>query len=153
MTVGTQHRATRAAPRGVVWWKSKVNDRTERKRSAIEACVPRVSRPTAVKPKVRRADVRTGAGVGRKFCVLTRRDLSASACDHHPHLAPQPAPDILGFSKAHKKPRPAAVTNIHTSPGPRAAGEPEPFDLVLGITCHAIYHAGQVQLIKRLAGA
>src|SRR5512137_64893 len=23
------------------------------------------------------------------------------------------------------------------------------FDLVLGITCHAIYHAGQVQLIKR----
>jgi len=24
------------------------------------------------------------------------------------------------------------------------------FDLVLGITCHAIYHAGQVQLIKRL---
>ena len=27
----------------------------------------------------------------------------------------------------------------------------EPFDIVLGITCHAIYHAGQVQLIKRLA--
>jgi len=24
------------------------------------------------------------------------------------------------------------------------------FDLVLGITCHAIYHAGQIQLIKRL---
>lgn len=24
------------------------------------------------------------------------------------------------------------------------------FDLVLGITCHAIYHAGQVQLLKRL---
>lgn len=24
------------------------------------------------------------------------------------------------------------------------------FELVLGITCHAIYHAGQVQLIKRL---
>lgn len=27
---------------------------------------------------------------------------------------------------------------------------PERFNLVLGITCHAIYHAGQVQLIKRL---
>jgi hypothetical protein len=27
----------------------------------------------------------------------------------------------------------------------------ERFDLVLGITCHAVYHAGQVQLIKRLA--
>jgi hypothetical protein len=25
-------------------------------------------------------------------------------------------------------------------------------DLVLGITCHAVYHAGQVQLIKRLRG-
>ena len=24
-------------------------------------------------------------------------------------------------------------------------------DLVLGITCHAVYHAGQIQLIKRLA--
>jgi DinB superfamily len=27
---------------------------------------------------------------------------------------------------------------------------PERFNLVLGITCHAIYHAGQVQLLKRL---
>jgi len=30
--------------------------------------------------------------------------------------------------------------------------EGERFDLVLGVTCHAIYHAGQVQLIKRLKG-
>jgi hypothetical protein len=29
--------------------------------------------------------------------------------------------------------------------------EPERFDLVLGVTCHAIYHAGQIQLIKQLA--
>lgn len=28
--------------------------------------------------------------------------------------------------------------------------EAERFNLVLGITCHAIYHAGQVQLLKRL---
>ena len=28
--------------------------------------------------------------------------------------------------------------------------EVKPFDLVLGITCHAVYHAGQIQLIKRL---
>lgn len=28
----------------------------------------------------------------------------------------------------------------------------ERFNLVLGITCHAIYHAGQVQLLKRLHG-
>jgi hypothetical protein len=28
----------------------------------------------------------------------------------------------------------------------------ERLDLVLGITCHAIYHAGQIQLLKRLRG-
>jgi hypothetical protein len=28
--------------------------------------------------------------------------------------------------------------------------EAERLDLVLGITCHAVYHAGQIQLIKRL---
>jgi hypothetical protein len=26
----------------------------------------------------------------------------------------------------------------------------ERFDLILGITCHAVYHAGQIQLIKKL---
>jgi len=31
--------------------------------------------------------------------------------------------------------------------------EGDQFDLVLGITCHAVYHAGQIQLIKRLAAA
>jgi DinB family protein len=31
--------------------------------------------------------------------------------------------------------------------------EGEQLELVLGITCHAVYHAGQVQLIKRLRGA
>lgn len=28
--------------------------------------------------------------------------------------------------------------------------EDEHFNLILGITCHAVYHAGQIQLIKRL---
>jgi hypothetical protein len=32
-----------------------------------------------------------------------------------------------------------------------ALPESDQFDLVLGITCHAVYHAGQIQLIKRLA--
>jgi DinB family protein len=31
-----------------------------------------------------------------------------------------------------------------------AFDEAERFNLVLGITCHAIYHAGQVQLLKKL---
>jgi len=30
------------------------------------------------------------------------------------------------------------------------SADAERLDLVLGITCHAVYHAGQVQLIKRL---
>ena len=34
----------------------------------------------------------------------------------------------------------------------RPAEDVQPFDLILGITCHAIYHAGQVQLIKVLRG-
>ena len=29
-------------------------------------------------------------------------------------------------------------------------GDVERFDLVLGLACHAVYHAGQVQLLKRL---
>jgi len=31
--------------------------------------------------------------------------------------------------------------------------ESEQFDLILGVTCHAVYHAGQIQLIKVLASA
>lgn len=31
--------------------------------------------------------------------------------------------------------------------------EADRFNLILGITCHAVYHAGQVQLIKKLTGA
>jgi len=37
--------------------------------------------------------------------------------------------------------------------GGSSQSDPERFDLVLGITCHAVYHAGQIQLIKRLAKA
>jgi hypothetical protein len=36
--------------------------------------------------------------------------------------------------------------SVVTSP----LSDDERFDLILGIACHAIYHAGQVQLIKVL---
>jgi DinB superfamily len=62
-------------------------------------------------------------------------------------------PQILGVVESQQNALAAAVAKIATSRGRRASGELEPFDLVLGITCHAIYHAGQIQLIKRLAGA
>jgi hypothetical protein len=42
----------------------------------------------------------------------------------------------------------AIVADIGQRHSPLANAER--FDLVLGITCHAVYHAGQVQLIKRL---
>jgi hypothetical protein len=42
----------------------------------------------------------------------------------------------------------AIVADIGRRQSPIA--DVERFNLVLGITCHAVYHAGQVQLIKRL---
>ncbi len=35
----------------------------------------------------------------------------------------------------------------------RLPADVDPFDLVLGITCHAVYHAGQIQLVKKLSQA
>jgi hypothetical protein len=45
------------------------------------------------------------------------------------------------------------ASSAEISAGRRRSPLPEAgqFDLVLGITCHAVYHAGQIQLIKRLA--
>jgi hypothetical protein len=40
------------------------------------------------------------------------------------------------------------VTDGRVKPSQKSG---EQLDLVLGITCHAVYHAGQIQLIKRLA--
>ena len=34
----------------------------------------------------------------------------------------------------------------------RSESNTTPFDLVLGITCHAVYHAAQIQLLKKLRG-
>jgi len=44
-----------------------------------KACVSGVSWRVAAKPDIRPGNVRSGDGVGTKFCVLTRGDLSASA--------------------------------------------------------------------------
>jgi hypothetical protein len=42
------------------------------------------------------------------------------------------------------------VANIASGRARSPLSESERFDLVLGITCHAVYHAGQIQLIKKL---
>lgn len=44
----------------------------------------------------------------------------------------------------------AAVADIEAGRRTPPMSADERFALVLGITCHAVYHAGQIQLIKRL---
>ena len=43
-----------------------------------------------------------------------------------------------------------AVTEVASGARTSPLGEAERFDLILGITGHAAYHAGQIQLIKKL---
>ncbi len=45
----------------------------------------------------------------------------------------------------------AAVSDIARNGSLSTLGPNEQLDLVIGITCHAIYHAGQIQLIKVLS--
>lgn len=47
----------------------------------------------------------------------------------------------------------AAVADVAAGRTLSQLSEAERFNLVLGITCHAVYHAGQIQLLKRLRGA
>ena len=53
--------------------------RTERKRSAIEASESAGELANGSEAHIRRAGGRIGVGVGTKFCVLTRGDLSVPA--------------------------------------------------------------------------
>ena len=46
-----------------------------------------------------------------------------------------------------------AVAGIEAGTKSSPLADAERFNLVLGITCHAVYHAGQIQLIKKLLGA
>ena len=53
--------------------------RTERKRSAVRGAQTWGELANGSEAHIRRAGGRIGDGVGTKFCVLTRGDLSASA--------------------------------------------------------------------------
>lgn len=46
-----------------------------------------------------------------------------------------------------------AVNEVASGARTSPLGEAEHFDIVIGITGHAAYHAGQIQLIKKLIGA
>jgi hypothetical protein len=62
-------------------------------------------------------------------------------------------PAILDVVESQQRELAATVTRLGSKGSPALAADVEPFALILGITCHAVYHAGQVQLIKRLKGA
>ena len=61
--------------------------------------------------------------------------------------------DILGVVDTQQRRLAAVITDLGADRSRPASADVEPFALVLGITCHAVYHAGQVQLIKRLRAA
>ena len=63
---------------------------------------------------------------------------------------PLPWPEVHAVVDAEQRRLAALVADIAAGREQSPASDAEPFDLVLGITCHAVYHAGQVQLIKRL---
>lgn len=61
-------------------------------------------------------------------------------------------PEIKAAVEAQQEKLSEVVRAIGSGTTTSALPESERFDLVLGITCHAVYHAGQVRLIRKLAG-
>jgi DinB superfamily len=68
-----------------------------------------------------------------------------------PADGPMTWPAIAAVVEKEQQQLASAVENIARKGAASPLSEPERFNLVLGITCHAIYHAGQVQLLKVLA--
>jgi hypothetical protein len=62
-------------------------------------------------------------------------------------------PQVLDLVERQQRQLADAIAAIEGGRTASALSETERFDLILGITCHAVYHAGQVQLIKRLHAA
>jgi hypothetical protein len=69
----------RCDPRGGVWWKSKVEHQTERKQSVKQAPETEGELASSSGPVSVGTARGSDAGVGAKFCVLTRGGLWASA--------------------------------------------------------------------------
>lgn len=59
-------------------------------------------------------------------------------------------PGISGLLEQVQERLVAAVDDIEAGRVRSPLSEAERFDIVLGITCHAVYHAGQIQLVKAL---
>jgi DinB superfamily len=61
-------------------------------------------------------------------------------------------PKILATVDSEQQRLAALVADVEAGRVASPIADAERFNLVLGITCHAIYHAGQIQLIERLRG-
>jgi hypothetical protein len=61
--------------------------------------------------------------------------------------------DIRGTVATEQQRLADLIADVEADNATPAIPDDERFGFVLGITCHAVYHAGQVQLIKRLRGA
>jgi hypothetical protein len=64
--------------------------------------------------------------------------------------ATMPWHQILGLVEIEQERLAGAIGDLAADRGASPLSEDERLDVVLGITCHAVYHAGQIQLIKRL---
>ena len=60
--------------------------------------------------------------------------------------------DVLTTVETQQRRLAALVAEIESGRAKSPPDEAERLGLILGITCHAVYHAGQIQLIKRLRG-
>jgi hypothetical protein len=58
--------------------------------------------------------------------------------------------DILELVDVQQTRLSSVVAEIATTAQTSPMSDAERFDLVLGVTCHAVYHAGQIQLIRVL---
>ncbi|HEV8498276.1 MAG TPA: DinB family protein [Gemmatimonadaceae bacterium] len=58
--------------------------------------------------------------------------------------------DVAALVERQHKRLAAVLDDIGNGTTHSSMSETDRFDLVLGVTCHAVYHAGQVQLIKVL---
>ncbi len=63
---------------------------------------------------------------------------------------PMTWPQVLDLVERQQRQLAEAVAGLDAGTASSALSEAERLDLILGITCHAVYHAGQVQLLKRL---
>ena len=58
--------------------------------------------------------------------------------------------DVVAAVEAQQQRLATLISDVETGGVRSPQSEAERFTLVLGITCHAVYHAGQIQLIKKL---